>query len=89
MTQSRHTGVDEVDLVLDVVDTQIKSLLNIDVPLDPSDPGDHGVLMQGAELRALRFMTIEPSALPVVPTDFSGPTTDYRGVGPKIVKLVK
>lgn len=82
VTQSRHTGVD-------VVDTQIKSLLNIDVSLDPSDPGDHGILMQGSDLRALRFMTIEPSALPVVPSDFSGPTSDYLGVGPKIVKLVK
>lgn len=89
VTQSRHTGVEEVDLVLDVVDTQIKNLLNIDVSLDPSDPGDHGILMQGTDLRALRFMTIEPSALPVVPDDFSGPTSDYLGVGPKIVKLVK
>jgi hypothetical protein len=24
-----------------------------------------------------------------VPDDFSGPTSDYLGVGPKIVKLVK
>lgn len=89
VTQSRHTGVEEVDMVLDVVDAQVKNLLNIDVSLDPSDPGDHGILMQGTDLRALRFMTIEPSALPVVPSDFSGPTSDYVGVGPKIVKLVK
>jgi hypothetical protein len=89
ITQQQHTGVDEIDLVLDAVDGVVKSLLNIDEPTDPTDPGDHGILMQGTELRALRFMTIEPSALPVVPHDFSGPTTDYLGVGPKIVKLVK
>lgn len=89
VTQKQHTSVPEVDMVIDVVDAAVKSLLNIDVPTDPSDPGDRGVLMQGDELRALRFMTIEPSALPIVPDDFSGPTTDYLGVGPRIVKLVK
>jgi hypothetical protein len=89
VTQQQHAGVDEIDLVLDAVDSVVKNLLNIDETTDPSDPGDHGVLMQGTELRALRFMTIEPSALPVVPDDFSGPTSDYLGVGPKIVKLVK
>ncbi len=89
ITQQEHTGVAELDLVLDAVDNVVKTLLNIDDPLDPADPGDHGVLMQGTELRALRFMTIEPSALPAVPTNYSGPTSDYLGVGPKIVKLVK
>jgi Flp pilus assembly protein TadG len=89
ITQQQHTGVTELDMVLDAVDNVVKTLLNIDEPTDPSDPGDHGILMQGTELRALRFMTIEPSALPVVPDDFSGPTSDYLGVGPKIVKLVK
>jgi Flp pilus assembly protein TadG len=89
ITQQRHTGVTEVDMVLDAVDTVVKTLLNIDEPTNPSDPGDHGVLMQGTELRALRFMTIEPSALPAIPADFAGPTSDYLGVGPKIVKLVK
>jgi hypothetical protein len=89
ITQQQHTGVAELDLVLDAVDSVVKTLLNIDAPTDPTDPGDHGILMQGTELRALRFMTIEPSALPVVPTNFSGPTSDYLGVGPKIVKLVK
>lgn len=89
VTQQQNTGVAEIDMVLDAVDNVVKSLLNIEESTDPSDPGDHGVLMQGTELRALRFMTIEPSALPVVPDDFSGPTSDYLGVGPKIVKLVK
>ena len=40
-------------------------------------------------LRALRFMTIEPSALPAVPADYAGPMSDYVGVGPKIVRLVR
>lgn len=89
ITQQEHTGVAELDLVLDAVDAVVKTLLNIDDPLDPADPGDHGVLVQGTQLRALRFMTIEPSALPAVPTTYAGPTSDYLGVGPKIVKLVK
>lgn len=87
VTQDEHTGVAELDMVLSVVNTAVKNLLNIDPATTGED--DHGVLMQGSELRALRFMTIEPSALPVVPDDFSGPTTDYLGVGPKIVKLVR
>jgi hypothetical protein len=89
VTQQEHTGVAEVDMVLDAVDSVVKTLLNIDEPTDPSNPGDHGVLMQGSDLRALRFMTLEPSALPAIPADYSGPTSDYLGVGPKIVKLVK
>jgi hypothetical protein len=89
VTKQVNTGVDDLDMVLAAVDAAVQSLLNIDVSLDSSDPGDHGILMQGSELRALRFMTIEPSALPVVPSSFAGPTTDYLGVGPKIVKLVK
>jgi hypothetical protein len=89
VTQKEHTGVAEVDMVLDAVDSAVKTLLNIGDPTDPSDPGDHGVLMQGTELRALRFMTIEPAALPAIPPNYSGPASDYLGVGPKIVKLVK
>ena len=79
ITQQEHTGVAELDLVLDAVDSVVKTLLNIDDPTDPSDPGDHGVLMQGTELRALRFMTIEPSALPAVPTSYSGPDLGLPG----------
>jgi hypothetical protein len=51
----------------------------------------HGLLMSedGQTLRAMRFMTIEPTALPLVGSDYTGPTTEYLGVGPKIVKLVR
>ena len=83
LTQQESTGVPSVDMVLDVVSAVGKTLLNI----SPTD--DHGVLMQGSKLRALRFMTIEPSALPAVSSSYSGPTTDYLGVGPKIIKLVQ
>lgn len=83
LTQQETTGVPTVDMVLDTVDSLSKTLLNI----SPAD--DHGVLMQGSTLRALRFMTIEPSALPPVSSSYSGPTTDYLGVGPKIIRLVK
>lgn len=42
-----------------------------------------------AKVRAARIMTIAPGALPAVPQDYSGPTTDYLGVGPKIIRLIK
>jgi len=34
-------------------------------------------------------MTMEPASLPLVSDTYNGPTTDYLGVGPKLVKLVK
>lgn len=83
VTQKTPTGVTSVDMVLDLVDLWVRSLLGIDAT------DDHGILMQGDQLRALRFMTIEPSALPSVPGDYDGPVSDYLGVGPKIIKLVK
>jgi hypothetical protein len=43
----------------------------------------------GDTLRALRFMTIEPSALPAPPDNYDGPMTDYLGSGPKVVRLVR
>lgn len=42
-----------------------------------------------ARVRAARIMTVAPGALPAVPRNYNGPTTDYLGVGPKIVRLVK
>ena len=64
-------------MVLDLVDSWVKTLLGI----SPGD--DHGLLMNAAgdTLRALRFMTIEPSALPAVPDDYDGPVSDYVGTG--------
>ena len=48
-----------------------------------------GLLLQGGKVKATRFMTIAPSALPAVDSDYQGPVTDYLGVGPKIVRLVR
>ena len=48
-----------------------------------------GLLIQGGEVKAARFLTIAPAALPAVSTSYDGPTTDYLGVGPKIVRLVR
>ena len=48
-----------------------------------------GLLLQGGKVKAARFMTIAPSALPAVDSDYRGPVTDYLGVGPKIVRLVR
>jgi hypothetical protein len=42
-----------------------------------------------ARVRAARIMTVAPGALPAVPRAYDGPTTDYLGVGPKIVRLVQ
>jgi hypothetical protein len=85
ITQYAPTGIDSVDMVADLVDTWVKSLLGI----DPAT--DHGLLISadGTTLRALRFMTIEPSALPAVPDNYAGPITDYVGSGPKVVRLVR
>ncbi len=85
ITQDAPHYLDEVDMVLDIVDAWVKALLGI----SPDD--DHGLLMdaEGTTLRALRFMTIEPSALPAVPEDYAGPITDYTGGGPKVVRLVR
>jgi hypothetical protein len=34
-------------------------------------------------------MTVAPDALPPVEPGYRGPMTDYLGVGPKIVRLVR
>jgi Flp pilus assembly protein TadG len=83
VTQNAPSGIASVDMVLDIVDSTVRSLLGI----DPTS--DHGIVMNGGQLRALRFMTIEPASLPQVPADYNGPMSDYLGVGPKIIRLVK
>lgn len=85
VTQDAPSGIEAVDMVLDIVDSWVKTLLGI----SPGD--DHGLLMDdaGTTLRALRFMTIEPAALPAVPGDYDGPISDYLGTGPKVIRLVR
>lgn len=85
VTQDAPPGIESVDMILDLVDSWVKTLLGI----SPGD--DHGLLLDsaGTTLRAMRFMTIEPSALPAIPDDYDGPITDYTGSGPKVVRLVR
>jgi hypothetical protein len=85
ITQDAPPGIESVDMVLDLVDTWVKTLLGI----SPGD--DHGLLLdtEGTTLRAMRFMTIEPSALPPIPDNYDGPITDYVGSGPRVVRLVR
>jgi Flp pilus assembly protein TadG len=85
ITQDAPPGIESVDMVLDLVDSWVKALLGI----SPGD--DHGLLLDadGTTLRAMRFMTIEPSALPPIPADYDGLITDYVGTGPKVVRLVR
>jgi hypothetical protein len=62
------------------------------VTKDSSNTGSFGGLVidkAAAKVRAARIMTIAPDALPAVPQDYDGPTTDYLGAGPKIIRLVK
>lgn len=48
-----------------------------------------GLVIQGGQLKAARFMTVAPDALPPVGDSYDGPTVDYVGVGPRIIRLVK
>lgn len=85
ITQDAPVALSSVDMVLDLVDGWVKALLGI----DPGD--DHGLLLDsaGTTLRAMRFMTIEPSALPSAGSDYAGPLSDYVGTGPKVIRLVR
>lgn len=83
VTQDAPEGWDTVDLLFDSLDGLAASVGLVE------DDVEHGLLIEDGELKAMRFMTIEPSALPPVPSSYTGPTTEYLGVGPKIVKLVK
>lgn len=57
--------------------------------LGSSSKEAHGLVVQGGEVVAAKFMTIEPSALPEVPDDYTGPTSEYLGIGPKVIRLVQ
>ena len=70
----------DVDAALDA----LTSSLGLDLGHEEA-----GLLLQGGKVKATRFMTIAPSALPAVDSDYQGPVTDYLGVGPKIVRLVR
>jgi hypothetical protein len=85
ITQDAPSGFDTVDTLFDLADDVMTSLGLA------SEDVQHGLLMSedGQTLKAMRFMTIEPTSLPLVDGSYDGPTTDYVGVGPKIVKLVK
>lgn len=86
ITQDVPSGLDSVDLIIDVVDLWVRTLLGVSAGVE-----DHGIVMSDdkTELRALRFMTIEPGALPAVPADWDGPMSDYVGVGPRVIRLVR
>jgi hypothetical protein len=85
VTQDAPSGFDTVDTLFDTAESLMSSLGIT------QEEVQHGLLMSedGQTLRAMRFMTIEPTSLPLVDDSYNGPTTDYVGVGPKLVKLVK
>lgn len=70
--------------VLQTIDLAMRDLLQDGVSeqsglmLDPS-----------GRLSAVRFVTLNPEALPAVPADYHGPEAEYLGVGPSIVRLVE
>ncbi len=85
ITQDAPSGWTPYDMLWDELSTVMSSLGLT------QDNVQHGLLMSpdGQTLKAVRFMTMEPTSLPLVADDWDGPTTDYVGVGPKLVKLVK
>lgn len=89
ITQDVPDSLESVDMILDltnIVDLWVRTLLGVSEGAE-----DYGIVLSddGTELRALRFMTIEPSALPPVPTDWDGPISEYVGVGPRVIRLVR
>lgn len=86
ITQDVPDNLESVDMIIDVVDLWVRTLLGVSEGAE-----DHGIVLSDdkTELRALRFMTIEPSALPPVPTDWDGPISEYVGVGPRVIRLVR
>lgn len=57
--------------------------------LDLQMSEEAGLLLEDGIVKAARFMTIAPGGLPAVPEDYDGPLTDYVGIGPKIIRLVR
>ena len=85
ITQDAPTGWDTYDMLWGELGAALASIGLAE------DDVQHGLLMSedGQTLKGMRFMTIEPASLPTVSEDYSGPTTEYLGVGPKIVRLAK
>ena len=95
ITQQQPTGMNAVDSLTTQLSAAAGSLTaTITSLLFPwltatATSSDHGVVMNGTALRALRFQTIEPKALPVPPLDYTGPVSAYLGTGPKVIRLVQ
>lgn len=85
ITQNAPSGWTPYDMLWDQLSSAMSSL-----GLSQGNV-QHGLLMSadGQTLLGMRFMTMEPASLPLVSDTYDGPTTDYLGVGPKLVKLVK
>lgn len=93
LTQAQPSGLAALDLVIGPVGnvlTPLQTLLGTVVGLTPGAT-DHGLVTNTAKdsLMAMRFMTIEPTALPVLADDYTGPTSPYLGTGPKVIRLVQ
>jgi Flp pilus assembly protein TadG len=73
-------GTNQVDTALQT----LSSGLGVDMGREQA-----GLVVQGGRLKAARFMTIAPDALPPVGSSYNGPTVDYLGIGPRLIKLVK
>lgn len=69
--------------------TDISGLLTSYLGTNTVDVGGLVIDKAAARVRAARIMTLAPGALPAVPKTYTGPTTDYLGVGPKIVRLTQ
>lgn len=82
VTQDPPSGLAGVDLVRSVLGETLSALLGLTT-------SEHGLVLAGGQLKAMKLMTIEPDALPLIGAEFDGPTTPYLGLGPKVIHLVE
>ena len=97
ITQGSALNTDNLPLItvpaLPLAPTMAMVISTIDVAmrglLQPGLVDEHGLLMDGTDLSAVRILTISPDALPAIPADYDGAESEYLGVGPRIIRLVE
>ena len=88
---TQQTALDQLPLVGPVASPVARVVDGLSTPLLAAGTSDQNGLMMdtSGNLSAIRFLTISPDALPAVPADYTGPESEYLGVGPRIVRLVQ
>lgn len=87
---TQETALDELPLLGSVANTVVRMLNDALLPLISGTNDQNGLMMDSnGKLSAIRFLTISPDALPAVPAEYTGPESEYLGVGPRIIRLVQ